>query len=181
METAVDMLHSLFSKIWEEEEVPAQWKEGIIMKLPKKGDLRNFSKVLNRALLERMKEAVDPKLRIMGRIRSIRLCKLTKFGHHLFFNTLTGVAVSMETLRNARAWPQQCWEICANGTNVVALRLGDHRTKEMLGVVGSKVWPVSNFIPNDTQQHATGCANGRDNSFQSNFINGKAINHIYTC
>ena len=45
------------------------------MKLPKKGDLRNYSnyrgimllsvqgKVLNRVLLERMKEVVDPKLR----------------------------------------------------------------------------------------------------------------------
>nr|KAG5685527.1 hypothetical protein BaRGS_020106 [Batillaria attramentaria] len=35
-ETAVNMLHSLFSKIWEKEEVPAQWKEGIVIKLPKK-------------------------------------------------------------------------------------------------------------------------------------------------
>nr|KAG5701640.1 hypothetical protein BaRGS_019329 [Batillaria attramentaria] len=32
-ETAVNMLHSLFSKIWEKEEVPAQWKEGIVIKL----------------------------------------------------------------------------------------------------------------------------------------------------
>ena len=75
IETAVQMLYSLFSKIWEEEEVPAQWKEGIIIKLPKKGDLRDCSnyrgimllstpgKVLNRILLERMKESVDPKLR----------------------------------------------------------------------------------------------------------------------
>ena len=75
IETAVQMLYSLFSKIWEKEEVPAQWKEGIIIKLPKKGDLRDCSnyrgimllstpgKVLNRILLERMKEAVDPKLR----------------------------------------------------------------------------------------------------------------------
>ena len=74
IETAVQMLYSLFSKIWEKEEVPAQWKEGIIIKL-KKGDLRDCSnyrgimllstpgKVLNRILLERMKEAVDPKLR----------------------------------------------------------------------------------------------------------------------
>ena len=73
-ETAV-ILHSLFSKIWEKEEVPAQWKEGLVIKLPKKGDLRDCSnyrgimllsvpgKVLNRILLERMKEAVDPKLR----------------------------------------------------------------------------------------------------------------------
>nr|KAG5707507.1 hypothetical protein BaRGS_012011 [Batillaria attramentaria] len=62
------MLHSLFSKIWEKEEVPAQWKEG----LPKKGDLRDCSnyrgimlmsvpgKVLNRILLERMLHAPRP-------------------------------------------------------------------------------------------------------------------------
>nr|KAG5703791.1 hypothetical protein BaRGS_009589 [Batillaria attramentaria] len=42
-ETAVNMLHSLFSKIWEKEELPG--------------------KVLNRILLERMREAVDPMLR----------------------------------------------------------------------------------------------------------------------
>ena len=75
IETAVKMLYSLFSKTLEKEEVPAQWKKGIIIKLPKKGDLRDCSnyrgimllsatgKVLNRVLLERMKEAVDPKLR----------------------------------------------------------------------------------------------------------------------
>nr|KAG5686382.1 hypothetical protein BaRGS_018690 [Batillaria attramentaria] len=75
IETAVNMLHNLFSKIWEKEEVPAQWKEGIVIKLPKKGDLRDCSnyrgimllsvpgKVLNRILLERMREAVDPMLR----------------------------------------------------------------------------------------------------------------------
>ena len=39
LETAVQMLYSLFSKIWEKEEVPAQWKEGIIIKLPKKETL----------------------------------------------------------------------------------------------------------------------------------------------
>nr|KAG5694374.1 hypothetical protein BaRGS_002228 [Batillaria attramentaria] len=62
----------LFSKIWEKEEVPAHWKEGIVIKLSKKGDLRDCSnyggimllsvpgKVLNRVLLERMREAVDP-------------------------------------------------------------------------------------------------------------------------
>nr|KAG5686589.1 hypothetical protein BaRGS_013367 [Batillaria attramentaria]KAG5693593.1 hypothetical protein BaRGS_011718 [Batillaria attramentaria] len=71
----VNMLHSLFSKIWEKEEVSAQRKEGIVIKLPKKGDLRDCSnyrgimllslagKFLNRILLERMREAVDPMLR----------------------------------------------------------------------------------------------------------------------
>ena len=71
IETAVNMQYSLFSKIWEKEEVPAHWKEGIIIKLPKKGDLmdhRNYrgivllstpGKFLNRVLLERMKESID--------------------------------------------------------------------------------------------------------------------------
>ncbi|KAM9354978.1 androglobin-like [Pholidichthys leucotaenia] len=69
-ETAVNMLHSLFSKIWEKEEVPAQWKEGIVIKMPKKGNLRDCSnyrgimllsvpsKVFNQVLLKRLKEAV---------------------------------------------------------------------------------------------------------------------------
>ena len=69
------MLYSLFSKIWEKKEVPAQRKEGIIIKLPKKGDLGVCSnyrgimllstpgKILRRVLLEKMKEVVDPKLR----------------------------------------------------------------------------------------------------------------------
>jgi len=35
-------------------------------------------------------------------------------------------------------------------SNIVALRFGDHGTKEMLGIVGSKVGPVSNFA----QEHA---------------------------
>ena len=47
-------------------------------------------------------------------------------------------------MRNQRAWPQQCWKSCANGSNIVALRFGDHGTKEMSG-------PISNFA----QQHAT--------------------------
>ena len=75
LDTAVSVLHSLFGKIWEEGKVPAEWREGLIIKLPKKGDLRECSnyrgimllsvpgKVFNRILLERIKEAVDPKLR----------------------------------------------------------------------------------------------------------------------
>ena len=40
-------------------------------------------------------------------------------------------------MRNERVRPQQCWKSCANGSNIVALRFRDHRTKEMLGVVAS--------------------------------------------
>ena len=36
IETAVQMLYSLLSKIWEKEEVSAHWKEGIIVELQKK-------------------------------------------------------------------------------------------------------------------------------------------------
>ena len=62
---------------------------------------------------------------------------------------------TLETMCNAGAWPQQCCKSCANESNIVALRFGDHGTKEILEVVGSKVWPVST-TPNITRQHATG-------------------------
>ena len=42
--------------------------------------------------------------------------------------------------------PNNCHvKSCAIGSNFVALRFGNHGTKEILRVVGSKVWPVSNF------------------------------------
>ena len=71
----VDVLHDLFGKIWESEEIPADWKHGHIVKIPKKGDIKECKnwrgitllsipgKVFNRVLLERMKGAVDKKLR----------------------------------------------------------------------------------------------------------------------
>lgn len=67
--------YSLGKKIWEEEQVPTDWKVGYLIKLPKKGDLSSCSsyrgitllsipgKVFNRVLLNRMKEGVDPQLR----------------------------------------------------------------------------------------------------------------------
>ena len=67
---------------------------------------------------------------------------------------------TLETMCNASAWLSQCWKSCANGFKIVALRFDDHETKEMLGVVGSKVWPVSNFA--QAQQHATRRRNGRN-------------------
>ena len=75
IDTATDILHNLFAKIWDEEKVPADWREGLVIKLPKKGDLRDCSnyrgimllsvpgKVLNRVILDCVKDAVDPQLR----------------------------------------------------------------------------------------------------------------------
>lgn len=72
--TTVDMLYPLFQKIWEEEDIPSEWKEGHLIKLPKKGDLSSCSnyrgitllstpgKIFNRVLLNRMKEVVDTHL-----------------------------------------------------------------------------------------------------------------------
>ena len=67
-----EMLYGLFDKIWEEE-IPLEWKEGLLIKIPKKGDLglhicSNYrgitllpvpGKVLNRVILERLKGPVD--------------------------------------------------------------------------------------------------------------------------
>ena len=73
VETTADML-PLFEKIWEQEEMPTDWKDGHTIKLPKKGDLsrcENYrgstlllvshmpGKVFNRILLERKRGAVD--------------------------------------------------------------------------------------------------------------------------
>ena len=71
---------------------------------------------------------------------------------------------TLKTMCHARAWPQQCWKSCANGSNIVALRFVDHGTKEMFWVIGSRVWSVSNFAQqlSTTQQHAIGCANRCD-------------------
>ena len=75
IDTATDILHNLFAKIWDEEKVPADWREGLVIKFPKKGDLRDCcnykgimllsdpGKVLNRVILDRVKDAVDPQLR----------------------------------------------------------------------------------------------------------------------
>ena len=69
------VLHSLLNKIWNEEDIPQDWKVGLLVKLPKKGYLclcKNWrgillltvaSKVLCKIILERMKDALDSRLR----------------------------------------------------------------------------------------------------------------------
>ena len=41
-------------------------------------------------------------------------------------------------MRNERTWPQQCWKSCANGSNIVALRFGDHGTKKCWELLAEK-------------------------------------------
>ena len=73
--TSADMLEILLKRIWEEEDVPLEWKEGHIVKIPKKGNLdmcNNYrgicllataGKVLNRIILERLRGVLDKELR----------------------------------------------------------------------------------------------------------------------
>ena len=68
------MLYILF-EIWKKEEIPAEWREGYLIKIHKKGDLSRCDnnrgitllsvpgKVLNIIILERMKGKVDQTLR----------------------------------------------------------------------------------------------------------------------
>ena len=68
------ILHILFSKIWDEEQVPIDWRKGLLIKIPKKGDLSKCDnyrgitllsipgKVFNRVLFTRMRDSVDTQL-----------------------------------------------------------------------------------------------------------------------
>lgn len=74
-ETSTNILYILINKIWKEEKVPDEWKKGIIVKIPKKGDhtkcenwraitlLNVTSKVMTKIMLERMKGEIDRILR----------------------------------------------------------------------------------------------------------------------
>ena len=75
IDTTVDWLADLFNTIWEQKVVPKTWKQGLILKLPKKGDLSEWgnwrgitltsvpSKVFGRVLIARIGQGVDSKLR----------------------------------------------------------------------------------------------------------------------
>jgi hypothetical protein len=72
---AADIVLLLFHDIWQKEKLPKEWKEGIIIKVPNKGDLsqcRNWrgvtllvviSKIFNKIVLERMKGKLEKGLR----------------------------------------------------------------------------------------------------------------------
>ena len=72
---AAEILLPLFKTIWETKEVPEDWKKGIIIKIPKKGNLQECSnwrgitllsipsKILAKVLIMRMSDEVDKNLR----------------------------------------------------------------------------------------------------------------------
>ena len=58
---------------------------------------------------------------------------------------------------------EQCWKSCANGSNIVALRFGDHGRQGMLAQKFDQLQILrNNSRPNNTQKQVTGCANGRN-------------------
>jgi hypothetical protein len=73
---SADMLYPLLFDIWNEECFPSDWKEDIIVKIPKKGDLSNCSnwrgttllatvgKNFNRIILDRIMEQLQKKIRM---------------------------------------------------------------------------------------------------------------------
>ena len=75
IENSTEILNYIIGKIWEQEEIPTEWKEGYLVKLPMKGDMQpcqNYrgimllpvpGKVLNRVILDTLKTGVDAKLR----------------------------------------------------------------------------------------------------------------------
>ena len=74
-ENTPKILQKIFSNIWETEELPCEWSTGLIVKLPKKGDLSECgnwrgimllsitSKIFSRIVLQRMNMETEPKLR----------------------------------------------------------------------------------------------------------------------
>lgn len=76
--TATSVLVNLFWTIWESDTIPSDWAKGLIVKLPKKGNLQicdnwrgitllSFpSKIFCRVLLQRIEPVIDAKLREAG-------------------------------------------------------------------------------------------------------------------
>ena len=70
-EITVEMLYPLVEKIWKEEKIPEEWDEGLIIKIPKKGDQVNCnnwrgvtllstpSKIPTRIILNRIQDTVE--------------------------------------------------------------------------------------------------------------------------
>ncbi|CAH8665745.1 unnamed protein product [Schistosoma curassoni] len=128
------ILHILFNKIWDEERVPTDWKEGLLIKVPKKGDLSKCDnyrgitllsipgKVFNRVLLNMMKESVDPNFET-NRQDSVSIDHVqTKSQHYgsLWNNQLNGIhhstSTSLTTRKHLTLWIGQHYGVFFNTT-----------------------------------------------------------------
>ena len=70
-ETSVDVLYYFLHKVWEQEQIPGDWQLGLIVKLPKKGDLTECNnwrgvtlmvvaaKVLGRIITTRIRDGIE--------------------------------------------------------------------------------------------------------------------------
>ena len=68
-------VHQLLGKVWKQEKIPTNWKKGLIIKLPKKGNLKEcknsrgitllsvVGKILGRIIVDRIRHGVDCRLR----------------------------------------------------------------------------------------------------------------------
>ena len=75
LKTSVDVLYYLLHKVWEKEQIPEDWQRGLMVKLPKKGDLTKCNnwrgvtlmmvaaKGLGRMITTRIRDGIDKKLR----------------------------------------------------------------------------------------------------------------------
>ena len=75
IDTAAKWLKKIYDEIWEAEETPKDWAKGLLITLPKKGDLTKCenwrgitlisipSKILGHILIERIKKGLEDKLR----------------------------------------------------------------------------------------------------------------------
>ena len=69
------MLYEIYAKVWEEETIPEDWKEGHLVKITKKGNLENCNnyrgitmlsvpgKILSRIILQKLIDVLDEILR----------------------------------------------------------------------------------------------------------------------
>ena len=74
LEICVDVLYYFLHKVWEKEQIPEDWQRGLIVKLPKKGDLTKCNnwrgvtlmvvaaKVLGKIIITRIRDGIDNKL-----------------------------------------------------------------------------------------------------------------------
>ena len=70
-----EVLYELFTKIWDKEEIPEDWSKGLIVKLPKRGNLTDcdnwrgitlipeIMKIFGSAIINRIRGGMDNKLR----------------------------------------------------------------------------------------------------------------------